>query len=115
MIMTKPAYEPSHPWYYKLGNPALSPEEVKPLSGVGCKLPKANLTAWLESAKASLDKDIETYLSYVGEYEASEGETDLDLCVSLSLKHNHISYNKALLYQAEDQLGASMKQLQLEL
>ena len=126
------SYCPGHPWYYKLGgrvlNPAAIMEEVKQhnyRSYMADDITKAgNMAEPKRSQKLReiksqhverLAQDLEIYRKYVhelrelreirGDIDHSEG--CLDLYTSLSLKHNHIYNDMAVLLYADTLLCTS--------
>jgi len=117
-------YCPAHPWYYKLGRPALKPDDI-PASHIdgtlnwpvkdGDKRTKRLLESKATFVEA-LDKDIKTYKKYVKKYEAMplgwdypENPTYVEslnpLTGSLSLKYSHICYHKGMLERIERELA----------
>ena len=131
-------YCSGHPWYYKLGGKVLNPsaimEEVKKenyRSYIADDITKAGNMAEpkrskkLHAIKAQhveiLARDLEIYRKYVQEIRElrkAQGDVDLskgclDLYVSLSLKHNHIYNDMAVLLYADTLLCKPAAQLDL--
>lgn len=132
-------YCPGHPWYYKLGgrvlNPAAIMEEVKQnnyRSYIADDITKAGNMAEpkrstkLRAIKAQhvkrLEDNLERYRELVQElreHRKAHGLIDadedscLDLYVSLSLKHNHIYNDMAVLLYADTLLCKQAVQLDL--
>lgn len=131
-------YCPGHPWYYKLGGKVLNPsaimEEVKKenyRSYIADDITKAgNMAEPKRSAKLRAIKtkhvemlacDLERYRELVQqlrELRKAQGDVDLsndclDLYVSLSLKHNHIYNDMAVLLYADTLLCKPAAQLDL--
>ena len=93
------AYPPSHCWYYHLNGPIVRPEFIKPSEGLtSCvfKFPKevSKIEQIRDNVETELALDIEKYKQYASTFYNS---SVLNLCTNLSLKHNHIAYNKAYL------------------
>ncbi|MGI1678096.1 MAG: hypothetical protein K6L75_05145 [Cellvibrionaceae bacterium] len=132
------SYSPGHPWYYKLGgrvlNPAAIMEEVKQenyRSYMADDITKAgNMAEPKRSQKLrdiktqhveELAQDLEIYRKYVHqlrELRTVQGEVDssdgcLDLYMSLSLKHNHIYNDMAVLLYADTLLCKPTAQMDL--
>lgn len=128
------SYSPGHPWYYKLGGRVLNPsaimEEVKQdnyRSYMADDITKAaNMAEPRRSQKLReiksqhverLAQDLEIYRKCVhklrelrnnhGDIDHSEG--CLDLYTSLSLKHNHIYNDMAVLLYADTLLCNSIQ------
>ena len=131
-------YCSGHPWYYKLGgkvlNPAAIMQQVKDenrCSYLLDEITKVNSMAEpkrsekLRAIKAQhveiLARDLEIYRKYVQEIRELrkvQGDVDLskgcrDLYVSLSLKHNHIYNDMAVLLYADTLLCKPAAQLDL--
>ena len=92
-------YGSSHTWYYHLSGPIIRPEYIKPneaLTFCNFKLPKElfEIERLRDSIETELAADIEKYKMYASKF---YNPGDLNLCTSLALKHNHISYNKGIL------------------
>jgi len=99
-------YSPGHCWYYKFNTP-LPVEQIEParFTDYGYKIPKKateiNLFNALTQALKELESDITRYYECWFDYAPEWDEVTLETKnegreMSLSLKHNHISYNKGL-------------------
>ncbi len=101
-------YEPSHPWYYKNGGRVLSVDEIKPYPDLvksekekyANKKPE-KLQELRKQFQLTLDKDIKRYQELVEKGDDAISDYDKKMGygieTSLSLKHNHIAYNKSQL------------------
>tara|TARA_R110000824_G_scaffold69305_3_gene178701 strand:+ start:607 stop:1020 length:414 start_codon:yes stop_codon:yes gene_type:complete len=128
-------FSPGHPSYYKQGKPALKPEDIPAMDtskddvpspfyigGNPIRIPKnpgdKRTERLLEAKKAyeeELDKDVKKYKKYVKLYET--GADEIKSPEHLSLKHNHICYQKGWIERIERELGiiTSNKQLTLNI
>jgi hypothetical protein len=105
---------PSNPWYYECHEP-LPVEEIEPAT-FSYDIPRTREKQESELIKTEgdLHRDIERYLDLVENDEDALLEYDksfyqpgsvLAIHTALSLKHNHISYNKGLIAALKKALG----------
>lgn len=94
-------YPPSHCWYYHLGGRILTSGEID-AADCDFKAPKAHgkHLELITKTELGLALDVDRYNVVCNELVRG----DIDSCVNVSLKHNHISYNKAKLAKLKAQL-----------
>jgi hypothetical protein len=115
------SYGPGHPWYYLLGGRQLEPTEIEPARRVLSldRLPKqhdkrrAALLSLRTDTAADLQRDIERYaeirsrgLEALSRFDRMmcEDSPRLGVAEALSLKHNHISFNRGRLAEIDQEL-----------
>lgn len=100
------SYGNGHPWYYHLRGPIDLPHLIEPRSteNFGCHdFPKDfhKLEALRKKYEDDLQRDIERYIECARELDPD----NIDSCTSISLKHNHITYNLTMLKLIEQKGG----------